>query len=206
MLDNMLALVIVGWVFEALVVGWLMGRRGFDPYMWTIVAIVLGPVALPLAAWNALRPPKSLPAVLNRGGDGQGSIDLLVGFDGSSDSRAAGDAAVALLEGRVGRLTLARVVPFDATGEVERRVEAELDVERQRLGPLASTVVLRGRPADALRDYARRLRYDVIVVGAKGHGKTTLLLGSVATELGSRSPVPVLVAPPATSVAVGHTA
>lgn len=56
-------------------------------------------------------------------------------------------------------------------------------------------IVLRGRPATAIVDRARRMRADLVVVGSRGHGTIeSMLLGSVSAEVVDHAPAPVLVA------------
>jgi nucleotide-binding universal stress UspA family protein len=55
-------------------------------------------------------------------------------------------------------------------------------------------VLLSGRPADELECLAMDEGYDLLVVGARGAGLSTALLGSTATTLAARGRVPVLVA------------
>lgn len=63
----------------------------------------------------------------------------------------------------------------------------------------ASAVVLRGEPVAALRDYVRRLGYEVLVVGTRGEGKTRAMLGSVAVALARGAGIPVLLVDDATA-------
>jgi nucleotide-binding universal stress UspA family protein len=135
----------------------------------------------------------------------------LVGIDGSPESAAATAAALDLLGGRVGRLTLVAVAEIDDSvagrqeqarlrGELERQAEA-VGVwlrERDRPVPAEPTVipelVLRsGQPAATLDRIAAEDGYGLLVVGARGAGLSSVLLGSVATRLAARASVPVLV-------------
>lgn len=62
-----------------------------------------------------------------------------------------------------------------------------------------SHTVLRGRPADALLEWIKRHRPDLVIVGDRGVSPfERALLGSVSGELVDGSPVPVLVARRAT--------
>lgn len=45
------------WVVEALVLGYVMRRRGFDAYAWTLIGISLGPIALSVVLFATLHPP-----------------------------------------------------------------------------------------------------------------------------------------------------
>jgi len=54
--------------------------------------------------------------------------------------------------------------------------------------------VLRGRPATALVDEARRWMADLLVIGSRGHGAESGFMGSVANEVIDQAEAPVLVA------------
>jgi nucleotide-binding universal stress UspA family protein len=97
--------------------------------------------------------------------------------------------------------------PWPALAMVQTdRIEAEIRAEahravheaRERLArPSLSVdaVVLRGRPATAIVDQARRMQADLVVVGSRGHGTIeSMLLGSVSAEVVDHAPAPVLVA------------
>ena len=57
-----------------------------------------------------------------------------------------------------------------------------------------ATVILSGRPTDALLGYAQRHHVDLVAVGARGKGLSEAALGSVAEELVRQPDVLVLVA------------
>jgi nucleotide-binding universal stress UspA family protein len=140
--------------------------------MWLALGIVFGPLVLPLAA-NALRHDEpDLIERLSLGRAGTGSVDVLVGIDGSAEAEHALRHAVGLLRWRIGRLTLAAVLDYDAaTGSVlaEDHEKAHGDLFRtaKATSPQPETIVLSGRPAEALRKYAVEEAYDVIVVGRR---------------------------------------
>jgi nucleotide-binding universal stress UspA family protein len=172
----------------------LMARRGHDPATWTLLGLLFGPVA-PLFAAEAIGEERTAEArVLDRGVAEPGSVHLVAGVDGSPESVAAVRSAVALLHGRLGRIAIAVVVPYDADAGPHWR--CALAAAAQELEPASPTTVeLRGEPAAALRRYALDEGFDVIVVGARGRGRSGSPLGSVALRLASGSPVPVLIGP-----------
>lgn len=176
----------------------LMGRRGHQPFMWLLLAIVFGPLVLPLAA-NALRHDRpGLFERLSRGRPGTGSVDVLVGIDGSAEAEKALRAAIALLGPRLGRLALAAVVDYDiavGSGPTEENDRLRADVARtaNAIGLEPEILLLSGRPAEALRKHAVEQGYALIVVGRRGHGASRVLLGSVASELARGGEVPVLI-------------
>jgi len=181
------------WVVEALVLGYVMGRRGYDAYAWTLIGLFLGPISVALALSFSIRPPSWQPRFLHAGARGLGRTGVLVGIDGSAESNAAVERVKALFGASLGRVTLARAVPIDATADAEQIAERQLAVAlaaHREIDP--STVVLRGEPVAALRDYADRLGYELLAVGTRGQGRTKAILGSVATGLARGGSIPVL--------------
>jgi nucleotide-binding universal stress UspA family protein len=84
--------------------------------------------------------------------------------------------------------------------EADIRAAAEKNVleAREKLirpGVKVDGLVLRGRPASAIVDQARRMQADLVIVGSRGHGTIeSMLLGSVSAEVVDHAPAPVLVA------------
>lgn len=71
----------------------------------------------------------------------------------------------------------------------------EAEARLTRPGLTVESEVLRGRPAAALVDDARRMAADLMVVGSRGHGTIeSMLLGSVSAEVIDHAMTPVLVA------------
>jgi nucleotide-binding universal stress UspA family protein len=145
---------------------------------------------------------------------------IVVGVDGSSQSRAAVDF-VARLPGRGRHVTLLSVVePIALPSQVHltsamrasirsevdrvnrsRRTRARDELERARAvfarhGWKTELVVAVGAPLRELLRQVGRSRADLLVLGARGStGLDRLLLGSVADGALNRSPVPVVVVP-----------
>jgi len=138
-------------------------------------------------------------------------VDVLVGIDGSPESAAATTAALELLGDRVGRLTLVAVTEVDdsTAGHQERdRLREELErqseavrawqQEQRRTVKAVRPVIpelqlMSGPPARTLDTIAAEDGYGLLVVGARGAGMSSVLLGSVATRLAARASVPVLI-------------
>lgn len=193
MTEALLVGVLAAWMAEALALGYVMGRRGYDALAWTGIALFFGPLAVGIAVWFAHQSPSRAPKLLHAGRTRSGAVDVLVGIDGSPESRAAVERVAHLLRGVAGRVTLATVIPVDATPEAERDAEtllAAISAAHRGLDP--STVVLRGEPITALQDYVLGLGYDLLVVGTRGQSRSKALLGSVATGLARRAGIPVL--------------
>lgn len=191
-------IIVLAWGLFGVSTALLMGRRGHQPFMWLVLAVVFGPLVLPLAA-NALRHDRpGRFERLSRGRPGTGSVDVLVGIDGSAEAEKALRSAIAMLGPRLGRLTIAAVVDYDeamGSGLAEENDRAKDDLVRTAnataLRP--ETILLSGRPAEALRKYAVEQGYELIAAGRRGHGASRVLLGSVASELARGGEVPVLI-------------
>lgn len=205
-----LSLLMVTFVCIGLVLAIVMGRLGHSPFAWGVLGVVLGPIAL-LLALVAARTQRSWSRLVASGVPGSGPVDVLVGIDGSPESAAVTTAALDLLGGRVGRLTLVAVTEIDdsvAGREEQARLRRELERQAEAVGgwlrehPLSAQaeqavmpqLVLRsGQPAATLDRIAAEDGYGLLVVGARGAGLSSVLLGSVATRLAARASVPVLV-------------
>lgn len=188
--------VAAAWLAIGLVLSIVMGRRGHNSLGWLVLGALLGPLSVLLAV-DAKRHDERLDPVLLAGRlpatSGTGPVDVLVGYDGSPESVAAMDAVVELFGDRLGRLTVATVVPYGDIRAQERLATEEL----QRLpsldaGRAPDLEVLHGHPASALRQCAIEAGYELIAVGTRGKGLTKAILGSAASELARDSKVPVL--------------
>ena len=188
--------VAVGWVAIGLLLSIVMGRRGHDSFGWLVTGTLLGPLAVVLALDARRRTEQLRPKRVRQGPPAipsRGSVDVLVGFDGSPESRAAIDAVPALLGDRLGRLTVATVVPYGELREQERvATKALRSLEGQALGGGCDLELLHGQPASALSQYAAEGGYALIAVGTRGAGISKAILGSAATHLAEDSKIPVL--------------
>ncbi len=196
---------VVVWLSAGALSGVLMARRGYAP-LWILLAMPLGPLFLPIALERIRRRPAvvefgSTGAPPRRTDEGGGSR-VLVGLDGSEQSDRALSTVLGLLGPRCALLVLAEVVSYDATEGVTSEA---IDAAAQRLSEIAAgltiagvvhTEVLTGPAGQALRSFADRQDVDLLVVGRRGQGMSSRLLGSVSAELVQHSPVPVLVIGP----------
>jgi len=192
--SDITAVLAAAFLAEALAVGFVMRRRGFDGYIWTLLGLFLGPIAVAIAISFALRAPRRRPRIVRAGARaGRGATAVLVGYDGSPTAAAAVGRVPALLGERAGRVVIARVVPLDAPPGDERAAEEEVSFVIDAHPELhASGIVLYGEPAHALQDYALDAGLELVVVGASGSGWSTVM-GSVASSLARESAVPVLI-------------
>jgi nucleotide-binding universal stress UspA family protein len=184
--------VAAAWVAIGAVTAALMWRRGHDALSWLLMGFIFGPMA-PLFAMEAWRRREAVevvtPGAVRRDG---GPVDVLVGVDGSPRSSSIVREASEVLGTRIGRLAVALVVPLEAGADSDRRAAETLRALSVGL-PDVRLEVLHGRPATALLEHTAEGGYDVLVVGARGAGLGTALLGSTARELVGTSKVPVLV-------------
>lgn len=189
------------WFTIGLVLSVVMARRGHDAFAWLVIGMFLGPIAIGLAVYTGLRPDGQPPVVVAEPGNSGGSVDVLVGADGSPQARAAADAAVELLGSRLGRLTLARALTFYSGTDAQIDAERALREEASRLKGLEPGLELvEGEPAPALLELAAGAGYDLLVIGTRGTGLSTELMGSTALALARHSKLPVLLVGDATEV------
>jgi len=205
-----LALLMVTFARIGFVLAIVMGRLGHSPFAWGLLGLALGPIALLLALVEVRNECPWWTRLVASGDPGSGPVDVLIGIDGSPESAAATTAALELLGDRVGRLTLVAVTEVDESvagreererlrDELERQSEAiqawqqERDVTAQAKRVAPELQLMSGPPARTLDTIAAEDGYGLLVVGARGAGMSSVLLGSVATILAARASVPVLI-------------
>ena len=181
----------LGWIALGAATAVVMRRRGHDGVAWLLLGVLFGPFAplFALEAWDRQEPVEVVAA--GSGPAREGAVDVLVGVDGSSRSLDVVRAATDLLGPRVARLTVGIVVPHDAGADSDRTAAEAL----RSLGLTdhgARLEVLHGRPAPTLLEHTAAGGYDLLVVGARGAGLSSVL-GSTARELATTSKVPLLV-------------
>jgi nucleotide-binding universal stress UspA family protein len=144
-----------------------------------------------------------------------GSLQLVVGYDGSPPASRALDAAVRLLQGRTGRIDVVYVAHLSTTvmmspgaiaemesdfDEIEKELRAQAGEQlrgrvetwefQRRQGLIGDELIA---AATGLLQ-ARPGETVVIVVGSSSHA-THRLVGSVAVNLARHSPVPLVIVP-----------
>lgn len=199
-----LTVFVVVWVLIGLATGLWMARRGHDA-RWTFIAVILGPLFVPIAYERAERGPRSVEAKpvgrWEAAAGEAGELRVMVGYDGSVQARHALQAALHLFGSGRGVLELVAVVSYDDRTDPDSAV---LDTAKQRLAEVAAAVdeapvgyaILAGPPGQCLRWFAEDQRADVVVVGKRGRGMSTRMLGSVTEYLTAHCSVPVLVVDP----------
>ena len=189
---TLILVIAVSWLSVGLALSLVMGRRGHDAFAWLILGTLFGPLGAIFAVQARSGEDARPEVVASPVSNGPGPIDVLAGIDGSPESRAAMRAAAELLGPRVGRLTLATVVPYDSGIDVQRTARATLEQARQAVGGGPQLELLHGRPAQALLERAVEGGYDVVVIGTRGTGASNALLGSTAVDVARSAKVPVL--------------
>ena len=131
---------------------------------------------------------------------------ILVGVDGSAESRAAAKKAAEIAIAGNELLRLVCVVPpieaytnvVASPAEKKANQAAAMEIvsaaAREVGEAQVETQVAEGIPSAVLAELAAAPEVDIVVVGHRGIGKLTrLLIGSVADRLVQTSPKPVLV-------------
>ena len=208
-----LLILVLTWIAIGVIAAVVMGRRGHRPYSWALLGAVLGPLVVPLMISAARREQDAAPTLARstslttrHSATSSGTLDILVGVDGSEDATGALVTAIALFGRHIGRLTVATVLDYDGgltnvpLGEQERAAailqrDALLAAGLLEREPERAT--LTGRPADALVQFASARDYDLIVIAPRGKGASRVLFGSVASRLARGVGVPVAIMPPA---------
>jgi len=134
---------------------------------------------------------------------------LVVGYDGSESARAAASWAASSLpaDGRLVLVYACRPLHAPAsplTSADERHSlgrafldELALDAEDAFLDVAAHAEVSDEDPVSALTEAARRHHASAIVVGCQQHSRLHKAIGTVTSELLTRSPVPITAVPSA---------
>ncbi len=196
---NELVIVAAVWVAIGVVCAFVMRRRGHDFYVWLALGTVLGPLVVPLAIERARfhdsldRRTEGIPTPPKSG------FDVVAGIDGSEESMTAIRSALDLFGDSLTSLTIVTVLDYDSESsaagtEPREQAQAMLDEAAERTGmDFVRTEILYGRADRAIDEFARTHGAELIVVGARGHGATEALFGSITERLVGAGEVPVYV-------------
>lgn len=194
-MDERTVITALVWIALGLGTGFWMVRRGHD-HRWVYLAVLLGPLFVPIAVERVRNRPIVVgdhPVPVRNGG-----LRVLVGYDGSPESRDAVAAAQRLFGPYASTLVLAKVVSYDAA---EDETQVDVDAARSGLAETAAALgasgagfeVLAGPPAETLCKLACEQDMDLLVVGRRGRGLSQRVLGSVAERVVKDARLPVLV-------------
>ena len=129
---------------------------------------------------------------------------ILVGLDGSADSRTALRHAVTLARDQNAKLTLLTVVPHQASpvgpgvAPPLETAESHNEIIKEALKEIpndigVTTRLEHGEIADTLLKAVAKDDYDLLVMGSHGHSRVhRALLGSVSEKVLHKAAVPVL--------------
>lgn len=187
------------WSALGLLCVWVLRRNGHS-IAWAGVALWLGPVVLLLVQSV---PTQTGRMVFFRPGDQlPGSLNVMVGLDGSAGSIASAKAALEPLRPVVRRVRLVSVVDVE-TGEAPDNYTVDDDLIKrlndasQALDfPDAELALISGRADHALMTHAVDEAMDLVVVAHRQHRFASVLLGSTVARLAKHAPVPILIGPP----------
>ena len=189
--------VAVVWVLCGVVTSLVMRQKGHDFFVWLALGSVLGPLVFPLAIESSRR--DSDIAVESHDRAYPGRFDVLVGLDGSDESAHALVTAMDMFGNVASSVTLATVLDYDTHSSFsggEAQEQAALMLEKSAASLARDdmrTEILFGRPDNSMIDFATSNGIELIVVGARGHGASEALFGSVTRSLVGGSEVPVFV-------------
>jgi len=134
-----------------------------------------------------------------------GPFDAIAGIDGSEESITAVQTALSLLGETLNSLTLVTALDFEDSGSFTGIVSQSHAYSR--LADVASKLefepiemrLLYGSPAETIARFAQEGGFELIILGARGHGMSKVLFGSVTAKLIGSTPVPVFVGPSVSS-------
>jgi nucleotide-binding universal stress UspA family protein len=130
-----------------------------------------------------------------------GPFDALAGIDESEESITAVQTALKLLGETLNSLTLVTALDYEASGSFTGIISQSHAYSR--LADVASKLefepiekrLLYGSPAETIARFAQEGGFELIILGARGHGMSKGLFGSVTSKLTGGTLVPVFVGP-----------
>lgn len=162
------------WVLSAVAVALVMGGRGHDRPMWGVIGLVLGPLAAPVAVVATRRASRRPARVLREGRPGPGTTDVVVVVDPDAPSAAT---APETLSAR--RVVLVSVVGRDEMDRAARAAELRRAQEAlaaavpswKAQGVVPDAVILEGRPARAVLEFARAQGFGRVLLPGTEQGE-----------------------------------
>lgn len=121
-------------------------------------------------------------------------VRILVGVDGSSNSKRALIEAVSCAENFSGSVKVITVYKRGMAEKAEEVLEEAKQYMEEKGVEYTTSAILGSNPARALRTTAEHENFDLIVVGSRGWGsKASILLGSVSRQVVANAECNVLV-------------
>lgn len=184
---------LLAWVTIGLLTAAVLRRRGHDFRSAAALGFVFGPLFIPLALRTLRDGQEDAEPVLIRPGDpGRGPVDVLIGLDGPTSSAASVIPILRVLDQRLGRLALARVLDFESVRDEEKLARAGLTLSCASLflgHHQPSIVLVPGHGRRALVEHAVAAGYDLVVIVTSSR---RALLSRPLRELQASVDVPVL--------------
>jgi len=121
-------------------------------------------------------------------------VRILVGIDGSSNSKRALVEAVTIAKNFSGSVKVITVYKRRMEKKAEEIIEEAKQYLEEKNIEYTTSTILGSNPARALETTAEHENFDLIVVGSRGWGsKASILLGSVSRQVVANAECNVLV-------------
>jgi nucleotide-binding universal stress UspA family protein len=187
------------WSALGLLCVWMLRRNGHS-IAWAGLALWLGPIVLLLVQSIPQRSGRVI--YLKSGEQLPGTLNVLVGLDGSAESLASAKAALDPLRPSLRRVRLMSAVDLE-TGEAPQNTTIDdellerLEQAKRVLDlPDAELALVSGRADHALINHAIDEAMDLLVVAHRQHRFASVVLGSTVARLAKHSSIPILIGPP----------
>ena len=196
------------WAVSGLVVAGILARHGHNFWLLALMGLGFGPFLLTIWGKGLHDLPSRVTMVqpsstetTHQTQPTAGWIDVLVGLDGSTESRESAGSVLTTLGPAIGRLRFTSVIDH----EIANATEAfELDDKRVRFLQEAAVLLghgdaevslISGRPDKALVEHATSNGFDLVVVAHRRNEIRGAIRGSTVARLARSSGVPVLIGP-----------
>lgn len=198
-----LLITLVIWSSFGLLASIWFRRRGHNFLLFAGLGVWMGPLVVLLM--RLVVADQNKPVRLVRTGEPHtGSIDVLVGVDGSDSSGASVLEAVELLAPAVRRLRIVTVLDPETANSpgafsTDDALESTLAQTASAIGfEHAELALVTGRADLALVEHATAEGFDMLVVAHRHHGFLSWVLGSTVERLARNAPVTLVIGPPVT--------
>jgi nucleotide-binding universal stress UspA family protein len=195
----LMAVLAVTWLAGGAAIAIAMRRSGHDFGLWLALGVLLGPFAA-LFAQERHRLDRQ------RGFDRitelrTGPFDAVAGIDGSEESISAVQMALSLFGDTLNSLTLVTALNYETRGSFTGIVPQSdaysrlVDVASKLEFEPIEMMLLYGPPAETIARLAQEGGFELLILGARGHGMSEAFFGSVTAKLIGNTQVPVFVGP-----------